>query len=243
MTEPIYAIGDIHGQIDDLHRVLNLIEEDGGPDAQIVFLGDYVDRGPDSKGVVQFLSDGLSAGRNWVCVKGNHDRYLTRFLDDKAVYDKNTRTGLTWFNPILGGDKTLASYGVLAHEDAPLGPIFDAAKNAVPEQHAKFLSDLPLYHETADKIFVHAGVRPGIPMPEQVEDDLIWIRAGFLDHVGSFGKLVVHGHTALEHPQHVGNRVNLDAGAGYFRPLHTAVFEGTDCWLLSEVGRIPLQPA
>lgn len=242
MSDPIYAVGDIHGQREELLRVLDLIERDGGQDAKIVFLGDYVDRGPDSRGVVDTLSTGVADGRNWVCIKGNHDRYLTRFLTDARVYDPNTRTGLTWFDPILGGDKTLLSYGIEANIGDPLAPIHQQAQVQVPKSHAEFLANLPLFYETEDKIFVHAGIRPNVPMTEQIEDDLIWIRAPFLAFKGSFGKLVVHGHTALEHPEHAGNRVNLDAGAGYFRPLHAAVFEGTACWLLSEVGRIPLQP-
>lgn len=242
MTQPIYAVGDIHGQIEQLDRVLRLIEADGGPDAQIVFLGDYVDRGLNSKAVVQCLSDGVSAGRNWICLKGNHDRYLTRFAADMTIFDPRTRTGLVWLNPRLGGDKTLLSYGIIGEEGMPLEPIFDEAQHLVPQQHLRFLESCPLYHETDALLFVHAGVRPGIAMDQQEEDDLLWIRDGFLDHKGSFGKLVVHGHTALDHPEHAGNRINLDGGAGYFRPLCAAVFEGTDCWQLSDAGRVPLTP-
>ena len=97
-------------------------------------------------------------------------------------------------------------------------------------------------HLSDELIFVHAGLRPGVALKDQREDDLIWIRQGFLDHGGSFGRLVVHGHTALDHPEHAGNRVNLDGGAGYFRPLHAAVFEGRDCWLLTDKGREALRP-
>lgn len=242
MPDPIYAIGDIHGQLEELERVLDLVRADGGEDAQIVFLGDYVDRGPDSKGVVQKLIDGHAAGRPWVTIKGNHDRYLTRFLDEMSVYDPNTRTGLVWFNPRLGGDKTLLSYGIQAEEGAPLEPILDEARDIVPQAHRDFLNARPLTHATDDLLFVHAGIRPGVALEHQIEDDLIWIRAGFLDHEASFGPLVVHGHTALDHPEHAGNRVNLDGGAGYFRPLHAAVFEGRDCWLLTDKGRVPLLP-
>ena len=242
MTNPIYAVGDVHGQFEELERVLALIEKDGGSEAQIVFLGDYVDRGPDSKAVVQRLVDGAAAHPNWVCLKGNHDRYLTRFYDDVTVFDPRTRTGLIWLNPILGGDKTLLSYGVEAAEDMDLAPIHDATRQLVDQNHIQFLQNLQLYHETDELLFVHAGVRPGIPMTEQQEDDLIWIRDGFLDFNGDFGKLVVHGHTALDFAKHEGNRVNLDGGAGYFRPLNAAVFEGTECWLLTEAGRIPLRP-
>ncbi|MDW3180463.1 metallophosphoesterase family protein [Roseobacter sp.] len=242
MTNPIYAIGDVHGQLEELQRVLALIEADGGPDAQLVLVGDYVDRGPDSRGVLQFLIDAAASGRNWVTLKGNHDRYLSRFLDDTIVHDPATRPDLSWFNPRLGGDKTMAAYGVEANETIPPSVIRKAALAAVPQAHRDFLSRLPLMHETEDLLFVHAGIRPGIALDKQVEDDLIWIRAPFLDHQASHGPLVVHGHTALEHPEHAGNRVNLDGGAGYFRPLHAAVFEGRTCWLLSETGRIPLRP-
>ena len=242
MTQRIYAVGDIHGQIEQLEHVLQMIERDGGPGARIVFLGDYVDRGFDSKAVVQRLLEGVTEGRNWVCLKGNHDRYLTRFVADMTVFDPRTRTGLVWLNPRLGGDKTLQSYGIDAEEGAPLEPIYQAAQKAVPKPHLTFLESCPLYHETDHLIFVHAGIRPNIPMDQQDEDDLIWIRDGFLDHEQSFGKLVVHGHTALDTPEHAGNRVNLDGGAGYFRPLCAAVFEGTQCWLLSDAGRVPLLP-
>ena len=242
MSDPIYAIGDIHGQLEELERVLHLIEKDGGANANTVFLGDYVDRGFNSKAVVQTLMEGKTRGRNWNLIRGNHDRYLTRFYNDMTAYDPNTRTGLFWLNPKLGGDKTLMSYGVEAEDGAPLEPIFEKTRELVPPEHIEFLSALPLIHETEHLICVHAGLRPGVPLNQQVEDDLIWIRDGFLDHTGSFGKLVVHGHTALDEPMHAGNRVNLDGGAGYFRPLQVAVFEGIDCWLLTDAGRMPLRP-
>ncbi|TMM52552.1 metallophosphoesterase family protein [Sulfitobacter sabulilitoris] len=243
MNNPIYAIGDIHGQMDELERVLTLIEADGGPQATVVFVGDYVDRGPDSRAVIQTLIDGQAAGKNWITIKGNHDRYFTRFLDDVSVYDPATRDGLYWFNPRLGGDKTLASYGVDAEDGAPLPPIHQAAQSAVPQDHKVFLRDLPVMHVTDDLVFVHAGIRPGIDLDRQTENDLIWIRTGFLDDDRDHGRLVVHGHTALDHPQHHGNRVNLDGGAGYFRPLHAAVFEGTTGWLLSDRGRVAIPAA
>ncbi|MEE4187551.1 MAG: metallophosphoesterase family protein [Roseobacter sp.] len=242
MAQPIYAVGDIHGQIEELERILALIEADGGPEASVIFLGDYVDRGPNSKAVVARLMDGVANGRNWTCLKGNHDRYLVRFYNDMTVYDARTRTGLVWLNPRLGGDKTLLSYDVVGDEGMPLEPILAAARANVPEEHIAFLDTCPLYHETDDLLFVHAGIKPEIPVAEQDEDDLIWIRDGFLDFTGSFGKLVVHGHTALDQPEHAGNRVNLDGGAGYFRPLNAAVFEGSDCWLLTDAGRVALRP-
>lgn len=238
----IYAIGDIHGQHEMLLHALDLIYADGGKDAEIVFLGDYLDRGPDSKAVVQTLMDGQAAGKPWHAIKGNHDRYLTRFLDNMTVNDSATRSGLYWFNPRLGGDKTLASYGVEAIDGSPIEPVHEAALKAVPQDHRDWLANLPLTFETDTLFFCHAGVRPEIPFDQQVEDDLIWIRDGWLDYPHALPKLVVHGHTALEHPQHHGNRVNLDGGAGYFRPLHPAIFDDEKCFLLIGGKRIELDP-
>lgn len=243
MTKPIYAIGDIHGQLEELARVLSLIEADGGPDAQIVFVGDYVDRGPDSRGVIQTLIDGQRAGKPWTAIKGNHDRYFTRFLEDQTVFDPATRSGLYWLNSRLGGDTTLASYGVTAEDGQPLEPIHAAAVNAVPDEHLRFMQDLPLMHQAGDLVFVHAGIRPGVALEHQLENDLIWIRDGFLDDPRDHGPLVVHGHTALDYPQHHGNRVNLDSGAGYGRPLCAAVFEGRTGWVLTGNGRVPIPKA
>ncbi|MFK7867974.1 MAG: metallophosphoesterase family protein [Roseobacter sp.] len=244
MTQPIYAIGDIHGQLAMLENALKLIEADGGRDATIVFVGDYIDRGPESRGVVDVLIEGEKAGKPWVMLKGNHDRYLTRFLDDMRITDPRTSApGLTWLHPRLGGDKTLASYGVDATPDGPLEEVLDAARAAVPQAHVTFLENRPLLHRTEDKLFVHAGLKPGVAIEDQEEDDLLWIREPFLSHKKSFGPLVVHGHTSLDAPEHKGNRVNLDGGAGYFRPLHPAVFEGQKCWLLTSAGRVPLDPS
>ena len=256
-----YAVGDIHGQKDMLDRALALIAADGGADAQVVFLGDYVDRGPDSRGVIETLMTGVASGRNWVCVRGNHDRLFTRFVRQGTAHDPRVKSGLHWVNPRLGGAATLASYGLhgladfaphkfgdqeeLLHFEGTAGWIDEAAlvqtaQEAVPQAHLDFIDGLPLTHQTDDLLFVHAGLRPGIALQDQTEDDLIWIRDGFLDSNHDFGRLVVHGHTALDHPEHFGNRVDLDGGAGYGRPLVPAVFEGRDCWLLTEQGRVPL---
>lgn len=260
---PIYAIGDIHGQKAMLDAALALIADDGGPDAQVVFLGDYTDRGPDSRAVIDTLIAGRDAGRNWVFVRGNHDRMFSRFVRSGIGHDARVQSGLHWANTRLGGTATLASYGVtgVAHfaphtfgdrEDllqfeADTGWIDEASLHkaslaAVPDAHLDFLDGLPLYHQTDDLLFVHAGLRPGIPLAHQAEDDLIWIRDGFLDSDHDFGRLVVHGHTALDAPQHFGNRIDLDGGAGYGRPLIPAVFEGRDCWLLTDQGRVALVP-
>lgn len=238
----IYAVGDVHGQHEMLLQALALIHADGGSDAQIVFVGDYVDRGPDSRAVVQTLMDGQAQGKNWITLKGNHDRYLTRFLDDMIINDSATRPDLMWFNPRLGGDKTLLSYGVEALDGAPVEPVHDAAVKAVPTDHRRWLAELPLTFETEDLFFCHAGIRPDVPLEDQVEDDLIWIRGPWLEYTDPLPKQVVHGHTALDHPQNHGNRINLDGGAGYFRPLHPAVYDRGEWSLLMPNGRVKLDP-
>ncbi|EBA13615.1 metallophosphoesterase family protein [Roseobacter sp. CCS2] len=261
--KPVYAIGDIHGQKEMLDQALALIVADGGPDAQIVFLGDYTDRGPDSRAVINTLIAGRDAGRDWVFIKGNHDRLFTNFVKHGIEHDTHVKSGISWLNPRLGGSMTLASYGlegvmhfahrsgtepeVLDYFEGPTGQIDkDAlqamARSAVPEVHVDFLKNLPLWYQTDDLFFVHAGLRPGLPLAFQDPEDLIWIREPFLGSRADFGRLVVHGHTALDHPQHFGNRVDLDGGAGYGNPLIPAVFEGRDCWLLTDQGRVPLTP-
>ena len=236
----IYAIGDIHGQLEMLKNALALIEADGGPDANIVFVGDYTDRGPDSKGVIDLLIDGMDAGRNWTILRGNHDRMFCRYLADGTEHDERILSGKGWLHPALGGPTTLASYGV----DADADNLLARAQAAVPPEHLAFLETRPLWFETEDKLFVHAGLVPGKAVEDQHEDDLIWIRQGFLDFEGTHPKLIVHGHTALDTPVRFANRVDIDGGAGYGRPLIPVVFEGTDCWMLTTEGRaeIPVQP-
>lgn len=260
----IYAVGDIHGHAAEMERALARIEADGGRDARIVFLGDYTDRGPDSRAVLDRLVDGLAAGRPWTCLMGNHDRMFLKFLTEGAEHDPNIKSRLSWMNERLGGTSTLGSYGLGGEAGAFLMGVnggwetlssYDVngdrlsqqelvmrAAEAVPEAHKQFLATLPKWHQAGDLLFVHAGIRPGVAMADQAEDDLLWIREGFLEDRRDHGRLIVHGHTALKHPAHYGNRVNLDGGTGYGRPLYPAVFEGRECWLLKEDGRVPLRP-
>jgi len=238
--QPIYAIGDIHGQLDMLHDALAKVEADGGPDARVVFLGDYVDRGPDSRGVLEMLIEGRRAGRNWVVLKGNHDQMLARFLQVGEIACQRLPITLSWLHERLGGRETLASYGVDVSDSHRIFQVLERARASVPQEHVEFIDSLPVFHQEGDLLFVHAGIRPGLPMAQQAEDDLIWIRHEFLDYAGPHPWLVVHGHTPADRAEHRGNRINLDAGAGYGRPLATAVFEGRDCWLLGRGGRVPL---
>lgn len=243
MSNPIYAIGDIHGQMHEMQRVLSLIDADGGADAQIVFLGDYVDRGPDSKGVIDALIEGKAAGRRWTFIKGNHDRMFEWFMQEYPRQEAYLPNDLNWLNPRLGGDTTLASYGVTYKTRERTINVHAAARDAVPQAHVDFLKSLDLSYETSDLCFAHAGIRPEVPLDQQDEEDLLWIREEFHDYTGSHPKLIVHGHTPVDAATNYGNRVNLDTGAGYSKPLSVAVFEGTACWLLTDAGRIALTPA
>ncbi|KPA20249.1 diadenosine tetraphosphatase [Shimia sp. SK013] len=242
MTTPIYAIGDIHGHLDQLDDMLARIEADGGPDAQIVFLGDYVDRGPDSQGVIERLRAGLAAGRNWICLKGNHDRMFEWFMEDTPRHDPHLLVDFFWLHKRLGGVQTLESYGIDVPYEDRLFTVHKRAKDAVPQAHVDFLKSLHIYHQHDDLLFVHAGIRPGVALADQHENDLVWIRQGFIDDSRRHPWLVVHGHTALEKATHFGNRIDLDGGAAYGRPLCAAVFENGKVWQLMPEGRVALEP-
>ncbi|WP_368185851.1 metallophosphoesterase [Aestuariibius sp. HNIBRBA575] len=236
----LYAIGDIHGHLDKLTRAVDLIERDGGPDAEIVFVGDYTDRGPQSREVIDFLIEARSAGRKWTFLKGNHDRAFQYFMQPVPRFDPHMLVGMDWLHDRIGGKTTLRSYGVEIDERSRYEEVLKQAHELVPQSHLNFLDQTTMMHRQGDCVFVHAGIRPGIPLGAQAENDLLWIREPFLSNTDDHGPLIVHGHTALKHPQHYGNRINLDGGAAYGEMLHPAVFEGRDCWLLTDGGRVPL---
>lgn len=244
----IHAVGDIHGQIAELDRALALIDAVGEPAAPVVFLGDYTDRGPESRAVIDRLVAEQGEGR--VFLRGNHDRMFLRFLADGTIADPAIKSGKSWLHPSLGGGTTLASYGVavpaadtlarLGHDprcDSTLARLLAEAREAVPASHRAFLDATVLLHDAGAQVFVHAGLRPGLPLASQTEDDLLWIREPFLSDRRDHGPIIVHGHTALDAPQHYGNRLNLDSGAGYDRPITAALLDGRDAWVLSGRGR------
>lgn len=235
----IYAVGDIHGHLDKLDQALARIEADGGADAPVVFLGDLVDRGPASCQVIDRLLEGRAAGRDWTVLLGNHDRLFLDFLEEGRIWSEHIKSGVSWLNPRMGGAVTLASYGVEASEEAPA---LEAARAAVPEAHREFLRSLPRLHEVGDLLFVHAGIDPRKPLDWQDPVDLIWIRDRFLNYRDPLPWLVVHGHSAVDYPEHCGNRVNLDGGAGHGRDLIPAVIEGREVSLLTDRGRVALRP-
>jgi serine/threonine protein phosphatase 1 len=205
----LYAIGDIHGRLDLLERAIAAIERDvaeHGADALTVTLGDYVDRGPKSRGVL----DRLAANpfpTPYVALKGNHEALLESFLADPTI-------GLQWRR--LGGLETLHSYGVPVSGMMIGRNLDDAAEGlraALPAQHTDFLKSLKTSHLHGKYFLCHAGVRPGVPLEAQDENDLLWIRDEFLRSKTDFGKIVVHGHTPIEHPEVLPNRINIDTGA------------------------------
>lgn len=209
----LYAVGDIHGRSDLLDRMLDEIAHDAAAagDATtriLVFLGDYVDRGPDSHGVVERLVSGLPEGFETHCLKGNHEGLLLDFLDDPASLE------LWLYN---GAETTLRSYGVdvdaLARERSPAQVWRDRFAERLPDAHRAFLESLALSATFGDYFFAHAGVRPALPLDGQRAQDLIWIREPFLGSDQDFGKVVVHGHTPGPEPVVRYNRIGIDTGA------------------------------
>jgi serine/threonine protein phosphatase 1 len=232
----LYAIGDIHGRLDLLDYLLDLIERDlkgrAETPATLIFLGDYVDRGPDSKGVADRLIQGFPARFTPVFLKGNHEDLLLSFVRDPAP-------GLSWLRN--GGDATLSSYGVEAETiqnafwGGPQG-IAEAAQRfraVLPEGHLRFYQELKLFCHLGDYFFTHAGVRPNVPLDKQSEDDLLWIRHEFLNSAEDFGAVVVHGHTPTRAPQDLRNRIGVDTYACRTGKLTAAGFEGSKRWFLS----------
>lgn len=239
-----YAIGDIHGHLGLLQAAHDLIAEDiarHGP-GPVIHIGDLVDRGPDAKGVIEYLMQGIAEGRDWVVLKGNHDRMFTRFLRDPWDPEPGLRAELSWLHPRLGGAATLRSYGVANAADRPIAPVHAEATALVPQTHVDFLTTRPTLHLAGTCAFVHAGIRPGIPLEDQTETDLAWIREPFLSNPASHGPLIVHGHTALDKATHYGNRLNLDSSAAYGGPLSAVVIEGHEAALLTPAGRRKLHP-
>lgn len=240
-----YAIGDIHGHIDLLREVHSWIAADQAKHgaAPVVHVGDLVDRGPDCRGVVEYLRAGIAAGKDWVVLKGNHDRMFTNYIQDINYHDPCLRSDLSYLHPKIGGAATLESYGVKNAADRPLAPVHAEAVAAVPQAHLDFLNSRPSAFQRGEVVFVHAGIRPGIPMGRQTEDDLVWIRKGWLDDTSDHGPLIVHGHTALDAPTHYGNRLNIDSSAAYGGPLSVVVLEGRDAFNLLGARREPILPS
>jgi Calcineurin-like phosphoesterase len=205
----LYAIGDVHGRADCLRRAFAAIDKDvinlpRGQSATEIYIGDYVDRGPDSKAVIAALIQRADLTAT-VFLRGNHEILLDRFLNGKLDFE-------AW-RP-LGGSQTALSYGVAASRLKNAANLSGAdLSRLIPDSHLRFLSQLSHYFVVGDYCFVHAGLRPGVPIERQTPDDLAWIREDFLDYPGSFGPIVVHGHTPLPNIDFRRGRINIDTGA------------------------------
>lgn len=207
-----YAIGDVHGCSERLARLLERCRRHcAGRAARWVLIGDYIDRGPDSRGVVEML---MEAQRSMpgavVCLRGNHEAMAL-----VAAEQGGQAEGLWLMN---GGSETLVSYGVRTARD-------------LPPEHLAWFRSLPLFHDDGRRYFVHAGIDPRRAIEQQFEDDQLWIRDRFLTHPCAYARFIVHGHTPVGNgrPDLRSNRLNVDTGAVFGGPLTAAVFEGASC--------------
>ena len=215
-----YAVGDVHGRLDLLHLLLQQIEDHSCANPcdreYIVFLGDLIDRGPDSRGVIEFLMRARQFLPNPIFLAGNHEEMLLRIIleDNSQVHE--------WLT--YGGAEFVESYGVNADDLMHLSPPDAAAaiRNAVPDEHLQFLSEFADSFKVGDYFFTHAGVRPGVPLTEQAIRDLHWIREDFLNSPARFPAMIVHGHTISEAPDERPNRIGIDTGA-YMTGVLTAL--------------------
>ena len=223
----IYAIGDIHGRDDLLAKLHAAIEEElvtvtEPREATVVYLGDYIDRGPDSRAVINRLLDQPVKGAKSVFLKGNHEDVMLRFIAGESG-------GQSWLS--IGGGATAKSYGVpMSPGESDRGTrstIRKHLREKVPERHIAFLSDLRMVYEAGDYLFVHAGIRPGRPLEEQSPQDLLWIRREFLTSRRNHGRIIVHGHSASEKTVVKRNRICVDTAAYATDCLSCVVLAGT----------------
>ncbi|MFN4088379.1 MAG: metallophosphoesterase [Alphaproteobacteria bacterium] len=222
----VYAVGDVHGRADLLTMLHAAIRADadraGAARRVLIHLGDYVDRGLQSREVLAMLAGDPLPGFERADLIGNHDAWMLDFLEDPAV-------GTAWLRN--GGIETLYSFGVgRAPEGASLAQLAATSARlaaALAPGHLAFLDGLKRMHAEGDYVFVHAGIRPGVPLTEQREEDLLWIREPFLSDGRDHGAVVVHGHTITDMPEIRDNRIGIDTGAFATGHLTCLVLDGT----------------
>jgi serine/threonine protein phosphatase 1 len=229
----IIAFGDVHGCLDELEALLQRIEFYGAsfPERRLVVisLGDLIDRGIDSAGVIERLIEGVE-GCETIVLRGNHEQMMLDFIDANANEQQ-------WGH--IGCFETMASYGIDARrvlsDHLPLSQVRRALPDLrrdflekLPNYHLDFLRNCPLHLSFGDYFFVHAGVRPNVGLEQQDPQDLLWIRDEFLEFQGPFEKMIVHGHSPCEAVEFCSNRINLDTGACLGGPLTAVLFEGTE---------------
>lgn len=225
----VYAIGDIHGRLDLLDALMAMIDADARSSTariELVFLGDLVDRGPDSAGVVDRLLE-LSRERPIHVLTGNHEEIFLKALG-------GDREALRFFTRI-GGRETILSYGVSKQQYDSTGydELFELMVSKVPQAHVAFMRGFEDQVRIGDYLFVHAGIRPGVPLEEQALADLRWIRRTFLDDVTDHGPLVVHGHSITDEVDERANRIGIDTGAFASGRLTAMALEGAERWYLN----------
>ena len=220
----LYAIGDVHGcdaQLAEIHhRIAADLAAQPPADHRIIHVGDYADRGPDSAGAVGRLARLTAESDRMICLRGNHDQMLIDFLADPEG------SGSLFFDN--GGDATLRSYGLTGTTDDGYAPLARDLATHMPPADLAFIGGLPLTARFGDYLFVHAGIRPGVPLDEQDPQDLLWIRHEFLRSRRDHGVVVVHGHTPATKPETRSNRINIDTGVVFGGPLTCVVLEGTE---------------
>ena len=233
-----YAIGDVHGRLDLLEALLARIERDhhergGRVRPLLIFVGDLIDRGPDSAGVVEKIASEPLSGFKTVALTGNHEEVFLRLIDNREP-----ALLAEWLR--FGGDNTVRSYGgdpdLLAR--IPEGEALDRLSALVPPRHFEFLSNLGDTFRFGTYLFVHAGLRPGVALEEQVPTDLRWIRSAFLDDPRDHGPMIVHGHTISERIDERHNRIGIDTGAYKNGILSAIAIEGKERWFL-QTGKTP----
>jgi serine/threonine protein phosphatase 1 len=226
--ERVYAIGDIHGRSDLFIPLVEAIEADDRSrepaDTTIVLLGDLVDRGPDSAGVISAARD-LAARRKVRIIWGNHEEMFLRCFDDLELLRSFLRYGGR--ETVLSYPLDLAEWNAASHEEAQV-----LMRAAVPKDDLAFIRGFEDAVVIGDYLFVHAGIAPDIPIEEQSQGDLRWIREPFLSHRGNHGFVVVHGHTIALEPVIRANRIGIDTGAYVSGRLTALGLEGTDRWLI-----------
>lgn len=229
--ERVYAIGDIHGRLDLFRALAGAIDADdaarGAATTTVILLGDLVDRGPDSAGVIAFARD-WAVKRPIRFIAGNHEQMFLESFDDNEVLRHFLR---------YGGRETVLSYPIdpAAYTRADLPETRKLMNDAVPPADRDFLAGFEDMIAIGDYLFVHAGIRPGVELGEQAISDLRWIRHEFTDHADAFGPVVVHGHTIYDAPDLKPNRIGIDTGAFKSGRLTAIGLEGEGRWLLETV--------
>lgn len=221
----VYVVGDIHGRADLLADLHARIERHARQASQgmrkiLIYIGDFVDRGPQSRQVIEMLLKSPPAGFETAFIRGNHEDIMQSFLDDHAV-------GHDWL--MFGGTDTIRSYGLRPPRSASETEYKNLQRGfriALPRRHREFLAGLQLFTVIGNYVFVHAGIRPGIRLDQQTPRDLMWIREPFLRSRKDHGYIVVHGHTIVEAPEIRPNRIGIDTGAYGSNVLTCLVLEG-----------------